>query len=119
MYIFRYEGRVRRMADNYRYKGIWTTSTSNDRYPCNDPGPLFESLVPKLEDLVFNITYAFHTTGEQVVVTPENKFYNNQSVISTTDRKTYGRLVEISKNLFKLQIVPPISSLFAWIKFAS
>ena len=82
-FLFRYKGRkgCGRTADNYRRKGIWTTPK------CNDPGKLFESLVPKLKDLIYNITFAFYERKEKVVVTPEN----DQGMISMTDRKTYGR----------------------------
>ena len=82
-FLFRYKGRkgCGRTGNNYGYKGIWTTSK------CNDPEKLFESLVPKFEDLIYNITIAFHTRKERVVVTPDNY----QNIISTTDRKTYGR----------------------------
>ena len=44
-------------------------------------------MVPKLEDLIYNITFAFFARKEKVVVTPEN----NQGIISMTDRKLYGR----------------------------
>ena len=44
-------------------------------------------MVPKFEDLIYNITIAFHTRKERVVVTPDNY----QNIISTTDRKTFGR----------------------------
>ena len=85
-FLFRYKGKIYHsgggdLANNYRYNGIWTT------YKCNDPEKLFESLVPKLEDLIYNITFAFFTNKTRVVVTPENY----QNIISTTDRKTYGR----------------------------
>ena len=86
-FLFRYKGKIYHsgggdLANNYRYNGIWTT------YKCNDPEKLFESLVPKLEDLIYNITFAFFTRREtRVVVTPEN----TQGIISTTDRRKYGR----------------------------
>ena len=44
-------------------------------------------MVPKLEDLIYNITFAFYERKEILVVTPKN----DQGMISMTDRKTYGR----------------------------